>query len=105
MIKSDIFNRVYLASAIEEAVLQLYLDCVCREITNRYGTKYTAGEGEIPLHPAYENALVQGICYHHTKEDAYLKAYQLATEAAFLAVWRERQKGVVNHARSEYFGS
>ena len=92
MNKTDIFNRVYLIKPITEGVFALYLAGVCQEITSLYGEKYTVCEGEIPLLPAYEAALIHGIMYCHTTDAAYGAAYREARESAYRAVWREYEK-------------
>ena len=92
MKKTDIYQRVYLVKPITEAVFALYLAGVCREITSLYGEKYTVTEGEIPLMQVYENALVQGILYCHTGQEAYREAYREAGESAYRAIWRDNEK-------------
>ncbi len=89
MNKKELFDRVYLVAPIKQAVFEMHLQGVCSEIVGCYGEKYTVAEGEIPLMPAYEEALAQGILYRHTAQPCYETAYRAAMDRAYRAIWRE----------------
>ena len=92
MQKTEIFDRVCLEAPIKEAVFDLYMKSVVLQIIASHDEKYAKTEGEIPLRDEYEDALVWGILYDHTKKAEYGAAYHASLEQAYRCVWREIEK-------------
>ena len=88
MNKQDILDRICLVQAVPQAVFDLHLEGTVRELTVRYGEKYTYEQGQIPLKDAYEDAVHMGILYRLTKDEGYGEQYRRLAESAFVCVWR-----------------
>ena len=88
MNKQDLLERVCLVKAVPEAVFDLHLEATVRELTVRYGEKYTFEEGQIPLKDTYEDAVYMGILYRVTGDEGYGEQYRRLAQSAFVRIWR-----------------
>ncbi|MBE6673230.1 MAG: hypothetical protein E7599_06900 [Ruminococcaceae bacterium] len=93
MIIKDVFDRICLVSPVPEAVFRLHLDSTVRDLTVRYGEKYTAApQDEIPLRQEYENALYMGILARITGKNEHEDAYYGLANGAYYRVWHELER-------------
>lgn len=93
MNSKDVFDRICLIKPIPQAVFRLHLESTVRDLTVRYGEKYTLGDsGDISLRDEYENAVYMGILCRITDRSDHEEEYRRLANGAFYRVWRDLER-------------